>query len=822
MTKMKTILLVLMALVSVAWANKSQIGYLYPAGGQQGTVVQVTAGGQFLRGANRVIISGEGVTAKVVKQMRGTTNLSGDQRRELQRQLKELREKRIAELPAPIRAEIMGANKRSPKRKPPARKAADKKTPASKTDAAKDKDAKDTKTEEKPPVKLPNHPLLEDLEEKSLRELAHIADQMFMPRSKLQQNRQLAEAVLLEITIDADAEPGFRELRIQTRDGLTSPLVFHVSTLPERYELEPNDTSAYEKIRDLPNLPRPKPIQLPAVLNGQIRPGDVDRFRFYAKKGQKLVIQTHARSLIPYLADAVPGWFQATVTLYTASGTEVAFADDFRFDPDPVMYYEITRDGGYELEIRDSIYRGREDFVYRVAVGELPFITQMFPLGARENAKVSATIDGWNLDTQQIPLTTDTIGIRKAACMVGGHASNAVPFAVSEGAECLEKESNNDTKTAQAVTLPMIVNGRIDTAGDMDVFRFTAKAGDEICAEVFARRLNSPLDALLRITDASGKVVAWNDDYVVKDVHLHKDIVGLTTHHADSFVTAKLPKAGTYYVQLADTQRHGGDAFAYRLHIGPKQPDFALRMTPSSLMMPAGSVVPVTMHVLRKNGYDGPINVSLKNAPAGFKLNGGTIPAGCDRIGMTLQSPPKPLGKPVELKLLGTVDTVTRPVIAADDRMQAFLYRHLVPSEKLIAIVPKTRWRMPAVQVPTKPVKITPGGSAKVNIKAPKRGFYKELQLQVQQGPKGLAVEGVKAIPDGFVITLKADKEAAASATNVILETIREYIPKDKNGKVTGKKRRDPMGVISAFPVEIVAADSPVKATAQTAGRGKS
>ena len=33
------------------------------------------------------------------------------------------------------------------------------------------------------------------------------------------------------------------------------------------------------------------------------------------------------------------------------------------------------------LAINDAIYRGREDFVYRVTVGELPFVTSIFPLG---------------------------------------------------------------------------------------------------------------------------------------------------------------------------------------------------------------------------------------------------------------------------------------------------------------------------------------------------------------------------------------------------------------------------------------------------------
>ena len=97
-------------------------------------------------------------------------------------------------------------------------------------------------------------------------------------------------------------------------------------------------------------------------------PGDVDRFRFTAEKGQKLVIETHARSLIPYLSDAVPGWFQATLSLYDNKGNEVAFVDDYRFNPDPVMFYEIPKSGEFELKICDSIYRGREDFVYRVAI----------------------------------------------------------------------------------------------------------------------------------------------------------------------------------------------------------------------------------------------------------------------------------------------------------------------------------------------------------------------------------------------------------------------------------------------------------------------
>ena len=122
-------------------------------------------------------------------------------------------------------------------------------------------------------------------------------------------------------------------------------------------------------------------VKLPAVVNGQIMPGAVDRIRFSAARGQHLVLSVAARDLIPYLADAVPGWFQATMTLYDPRGKEVAYDDDYRFHPDPVLYYEIPTAGEYSLEIKDAIYRGREDFVYRISMGELPFLTGIFPLG---------------------------------------------------------------------------------------------------------------------------------------------------------------------------------------------------------------------------------------------------------------------------------------------------------------------------------------------------------------------------------------------------------------------------------------------------------
>jgi len=788
-----SLFVILFCIVTVSGQSNTRephIGYLYPGGGQQGTVIQITAGGQYLNGVTDVYISGKGVHGSFIKYIRPLRNIQKEQRQLIQTRLKEVRDMRLNELPG-------SPNRSNSSKEKLAKKDSDKK--------------KDAKTEE---VKMPDHPLLYDLEEKSLRELAHISSVLFFPRTKLQTNRQLAEMVLIEITIDPDAQPGSRELRLVTKTGLTNPMIFQVGLLPEVRELEPNNRQAYQvppNMARIRNLPRERSLELPVQLNGQILPGDVDRFRFRAIKGQQLVIEAHARSLIPYLADAVPGWFQATLALYDDRGREVAFADDYRFNPDPVLFYKIPENGDYELEIRDSIYRGREDFVYRIAVSEQPFVTQMFPLGGRAGAETIASIDGWNLPENSLLLDTRFGGnnIRKTAYYEDKCLSNSVTYAVDTLPECNEDESNNTPEQAQLIELPKIINGRIAESGDIDMFCFKGRAGDKIVAEVYGRRLNSPLDSLLRLIDSSGKVLVWNDDHVLKDSHLHKDVMGLITHHADSYLLAELPKDGKYYIQLTDTQHHGGGAYGYRLRVSPAHGDFALRLTPSSISMRAGGTVAIWVHALRKDGFDGEIDVELKDAPAGFELNGGRIPAGCDRVRVTLTVPPKAPPKLVALQLEGHANidghTIKRLAVPADDVMQAFLYRHLVPTQEFLIFVEQARWGVPPVELAgNSPVRIPAGGSTLVRLKTARRANFKDVQLQLNEPPEGLTMYDVAVVPNGLSFQLKAEKDAVHIADNLIVEAFREYTVKRKDGKLTGQKGRNSIGVFPAIPIEVV------------------
>ncbi len=617
---------------AAAWGQqRPSIAYVYPAGGQQGATARITVGGMNLDGVDKVFVSGTGAQAKVVE----NTKMTNEQARALREQVEELRKRQ-----------------------------------------QKDEQAK---------------VLLASLQKKL--DLNTNVNQAA--------SRAIAHQIIVEVTTAADAPPGEREIRLETPWGLTNPLAFHVGQAPEvsappmavcrQHVLGREEASLARR-----TLHEEARVTLPCTVNGQVTFGGVDRYRFEARKGQRLVASVQARQLIPYIADAVPGWFQAVLAIYDAQGKEAAYCDDYRFKPDPVIFFEVPRDGEYVLAIYDALYRGREDFVYRMTVGELPFVTGIFPLGGPAGATTAVELKGWNLPVTKLTVdnTHKSPGVYPVSAPTQQWASNVAPFAVDTLPECLEQEPNDSPATAQKVTLPIIVNGRIDRPGDRDLFRFEGRAGEAIVAEVYARRLDSPLDSVLTLTDAAGVQLAMNDDHEDKTS-------GLNTHDADSYLTATLPADGTYYLRLADTQHQGGEEYAYRLRISAPQPDFALRVVPSSLCIlrrtatsakaPLSFSAPLSVYVFRRDGFDGEIQLELKDPPAGFSMGPAKLSGKQELTQVVLKSELPGTQEPVKLSIVGRATIEGREIIreaaAAEDKMQAFAYHHLVPAQDLEAVV---------------------------------------------------------------------------------------------------------------------------------------
>jgi hypothetical protein len=112
-------------------------------------------------------------------------------------------------------------------------------------------------------------------------------------------------------------------------------------------------------------------------------------------------------------------------------------------------------------------------------------------------------------------------------------------------------EPNDSIGQATAVALGDRVEAAIGTAGDVDVFTFTATAGQYLQIDVVADASGSPLDGALTLSEPSRSVVAEVDDVTGLDPRLRQ-------------FTAV---AGRYWVEVRDVRGAGGAAYTYSLTI---------------------------------------------------------------------------------------------------------------------------------------------------------------------------------------------------------------------------------------------------------------
>ncbi|MDO5567165.1 MAG: PPC domain-containing protein, partial [Planctomycetia bacterium] len=515
-----------------------------------------------------------------------------------------------------------------------------------------------------------------------------------------------------EITIEADAPVGWRELYVIGPGGLSSPTVFQVSPCREVCEIEPNDADTpAQGMFALMGNSRNRPLdwgriklpvqELPVIINGQIQPGDIDSFYFRAKKGAKLVFVAWGRFLSPYLADGVPGWFSPVISLYDPNGTLVQTADSWRFDPDPILLFEVPSEGVWRLDVQDALFRGRSDFVYRCAIGEFPFVTSRSTLGT-VGEQTLVRLDGWNLPVKSVRIPNDgsnssfvlTTLKSSASASQGKQAGSQLPddftqwlphpvvFArdrikVVEQRVLRQEQAGADSLT---VTLPIIIEGSIAQANQCDCYSFDGKKGEKLVVDVSAIGLDSTMDASVELLDPSGKVVATNDDRVDEK----GPNIGLETHHADPYLLYTFAEDGRYVVRVGDVLSGYGPTCAYRMRLSKPHGDFAVYASPSSLTA-RGNTIRMQFTAVRKDGFKGEIQIAGEEGSP-FHVHAGIIPSGLDSIDCTA-TVDGTMPQPQAFSLLATATIngkkITHPVIDTDEMEQAFIYHHLVERETL-------------------------------------------------------------------------------------------------------------------------------------------
>jgi hypothetical protein len=446
------------------------------------------------------------------------------------------------------------------------------------------------------------------------------AEQLHIPDAK-----PIPTQTKLRVHVPAAVPVGVYPVRAVSEGGISGIVWLAVDLLPNVMEVEDNNTP--EKAQRLTP---------PVVVNGQCAGGDVDFFRFQAKQGERLVIETEAARLG---SGVVP-----QLRLTDERLRFLAADDNQSIEGDCRLIFDPPADGDYLLEFSDSRYRGGNPPFYRIKIGAYDVMDEVFPLGGRGGEPTTFGLSGGTLTGE----LTCQRALRPAAPFASLEGlplrPGALPpaAAVGEHPERLwHKGSTLDPRRLDIVA-PVTINSRLECPGDTDRFQMPVRPGEKYRYRLEAAALGSRLDGVLRITDQAGKQLA-----LVDDVDIPPRLPGEQAFRSiDPVAEVTVPPEATLLVaELRDQRKRGGMNFGYRLTVEPAAPDFLIEMPTGELNVPRGgtAVLPV---LVTQRGYAGPIRLTIPDLPAGYVVQEGFIPAGAAAGLMTVTAPNEPLIEP--------------------------------------------------------------------------------------------------------------------------------------------------------------------------------
>ena len=396
--------------------------------------------------------------------------------------------------------------------------------------------------------------------------------------------------------------------------------------------------------------------------------------------------------MVPFIADAVPGWFQSVISLKNSKGKEVAFCDDYRLNVDPTIVLKVPENDTYTLEIHDAIFRGREDFNYRIQLGEIPFVQSVYPAVAKVGKKTELTLTGVNLKSNKLKIKPETEGYNiLTAIGKNGESSNTFQFwGVNKSSDLLLNDKNKmQIKDDQAIYDTLDINNRFKQ------YTYLAEANETATFELMSRRIGSLLDGRMRLLDEYGKLLAEADDN-------EDDMQGLMTFHADPQLTYNFKIPGLYYLQVEDVLDNRGGDYFYVLEKKKSVLPFEVFVSPATLSVARGGTSIFTVTVNSKEKINKPIELNISGLPSGTKLSNLKMFAQSKKKMISVTIPEGSREGNYDLKLTASMydpknQSVggTQNAVAADEMLQAFYYHHNIPVAGLsVEVMHKAPYRI--------------------------------------------------------------------------------------------------------------------------------
>jgi hypothetical protein len=402
-----------------------------------------------------------------------------------------------------------------------------------------------------------------------------------------------------KVTISPDAPVGVHDARLRSRLGVSAGRAFLVGALPEMTRAKANQSPETAWV-----------LQTNSICNAATSKRGIDFYSFQGVKGQRVVVDCNAARIDSKLAPVV--------ILADSNGNDLLVNR-----VSGVLDFTPPSDGTYLIKIHDLTFQGGTEYFYRLALQD---VHQPGPVPRQET---TARVSSFSWPPEGLP-------------------------AVAPGREL---EPNNKPSQAQQITLPCDFSGSFASADDLDIFEFEAKKGEVWWVEVASERLGLNTDPAVLVQ----RVVKTGERETVTDVAELDDIAapmkmgtyvpassytGPAYHAGSPDVIGKfeVKEDGLYRLQLRDLNRDARSQSEnnYRLIVRKAQPDFTLvawaahqrlrqndfGTIPKPIALRAGATMAFEVVTVRRDGFDGEIELSVDDLPPGVTASGLKIPAG--------------------------------------------------------------------------------------------------------------------------------------------------------------------------------------------------
>ncbi len=646
-----------------------------------------------------------------------------------------------------------------------------------------------------------------------------------------------------KVTIPADVPLGNHDVRMINEWGISNPRTFVIGDLPEVLEKEPNS-----------DVDQAQRVTLNTTVNGSLtNQVDVDYYQFTAKKGQRVVFSC--------LASSIDSRFDPEMKIYSMQNKLVASNVSRYNDNDVVLDCVIPADGDYLVRLCEFTHtQGNAEHFYRLTISTGPWIDAVYPpaiepgkaaqvtlygrnLPGGQKDPTAVTIEGEVLEKATVTITAPADPVARTQLAYTGHippamtaldgfeyrlrtpngVSNPIFIKFAQAPVVLDNEKNKTVETAQEITLPCEIAGRIEKPGDLDWYTFSAKKGEIYFIDLVSDRMGAVGDMYFILKSAASKgTIAEQDD--TTDTLGNKFFAFSQDPAPYRFV---VPADGKYQLLVSSrtATSQSGPRNLYTVRISHEEPDFRLVAVAADSKRPdAGTVYAggsqfFSVFAWRRDGFNEDIALTVEGLPPGVTCPPQTLAGSMKHGLLVLNGAPDAKVWTGDIKIKGTA-TIKGKSVVREARAGSITWP-LQQGQNAPAVARMDRALPLAVR--GKPPfnlvakidngMIPQGGKATVSVKLGRLWPECKTPVQIQnqqtlQGmtpylPQGLTIQGITLNPgkDDGTLTVNVSNNTPPGTYNLVLYGQTQF-PWNKDPMA--KQKQNTPFILPSTPVTVV------------------